>query len=433
MPRVALQFSAFLIVLGATALAPAGNWPQWRGPSGDGVSTDKNMPVAWDAKAGIVWKCPLPGPGASTPAIWNDAIFLTAMAGDKLHILRINKADGKVVWSKEVGSGTMRRGSPKRTEHTFHNLHNMASPSPITDGAVVVWHFGNGDLLATDYDGKQLWSRNLQKDHGNYSIWWGHANSPVLYKDLVISVCMQDSLDNIPGVKEPATSYIVAHDKKTGAEKWKKMRMTGVKAEDCDSYTTPIFHDVNGKTEMIIVGANQIDGYDPATGEQLWVLSGIKGSRTITGPTLGHNMLFTTEGKRGALLAVKLGGSGKLSKDVIAWSEPLATPDTPCPVLWGDLLFTISDDGIAQCLDAKSGKVHWKERLQGDFKPSPLAADGKIYFLNRAGRCTVVAAKPTFERLGDNRIDDDTVASPAIADGRLYIRGHKALYAIGAK
>lgn len=431
MTRVSLRH--FLLTLGCLVIAStalAGNWPQWRGPTGDSVSTETGLPVKWDSKTNIVWSCPVPD-AASTPAIWGDSIFLTTMQGEKLSVMKINKPDGKVVWSHEVGTGVMRRGGIKRTEQTFHKFHNMASPSPVTDGEVVVFHFGNGDLMAYDFAGKQLWIRNLQKEHGNYTIWWGHGNSPVIWKDLVISVCMQDSVAELQ--KEPAASYLVAHDKRTGEQKWKTMRMTPSKAEDGDSYTTPIFHDANGKTEMIIVGANQIDAYDPATGKQLWVLTGIRGSRTITGPALGNGMLYATEGKKGALLAVKLGGSGKLPSSAIAWSVPGSMPDSPCAVLWKDLLFVLSDDGIAQCLDAKTGKVHWKERLGGESKASPIAADGKVYFMNLAGTCTVVGASEKFQKLAENKIEDGTSASMAISDGKLYIRGKKALYCVGTK
>lgn len=435
MIRTSSRHAATLLTvffLSAT-LASAGNWPQWRGPAGDSVSDETKLPVKWDDKSGLAWTCPLPGPGSCTPAIWGDDIFLTCMQGEKILFLKINKADGKIAWSKEVGKGTMRRGTPKRMEHTFHNLHNLASPSPVTDGERVIVHFGTGDLMAFDFAGKQLWQRNLQKEHGTYTIWWGHANSPVLYKDLVINTCMQDSLDDLQ--KSPAPSYLVAHDKKTGAEKWKVMRMTGAKSEDGDSYTTPIFRTVDGKDEMIVVGANQIDAYDPATGKQLWYLPGVKGSRTITGPALGKDLLYTVEGKKGALLAVKLAGNaGKVTDNVIAWRHTAGgTPDSPCPVLWKDLLFTIADDGFAQCYDAKTGELKWKERLMGDHKASPLAADGKVYFLSVAGRCTVIAAADKFEKLAENVLPDKFTASPAVSGGRIFLHGDKALYCIGAK
>lgn len=430
MPRLALSRFVCALVLALTLdlFVEAANWPQWRGPTGDSVSAETNLPVEWSEKKGIAWKCPL-AEGSSTPAIWGDAVFITSQQDDAMMVHRIGKADGKIVWTHEVAKASMRRGNPKRREHTFHRLHNMASPSPVTDGSLVIFHFGNGDLLALDFAGKQLWQRNLQKDHGQYTIWWGHANSPVLWNDLVISVCMQDSLDDLE--KQASTSYLVAHDKRTGEQKWKTLRMTGVKAEDCDSYTTPIFHKVGDREEMIIMGANQIDAYDPATGKQLWFLPGLKGSRTITGPTLAQEMVFATEGKKGALFALRLGGKGKLEPDAIAWKQAQATPDTPCPIVWKGLVFWVTDDGFASCHDAATGEQKWKERLGGDFKPSPLVADGKIYFLNLTGKCTVVAAAPTFQKLAENQLDDASPASLAVADGHIFLRGKKALYCIG--
>ena len=414
--------------------AQAANWPQWRGSHGDSTSDETNLPVKWSSDAGIVWKCPLPGEGTSTPAIWGDAIFLTGQQGENLFLYKISKASGKIEWSQQVGSGSMRRGSPKRKEQVFNNLHNLASPSPATDGERVVVHFGNGDLAAYDFAGKQLWRHNLQKDHGDYTIWWGHANSPVLWKDLVISVCMQDSLADLPDRKDtPAPSYLVAHDKKTGEQKWKTPRMAPARSEECDSYTTPVFFKNKDRVEMIVMGGNQIDAYDPETGKQLWFLPGIKGGRTVTGPTLAAGLVYCTQGKKGPFLAIRLGGLGKLGTDAIAWTEPQGTPDTPCPVVWKDHLFWVSDEGFAQCRDAKTGELKWKERLRGDFKPTPLAADGKIYFLNRSGQCTVVAAAPKFEKLAENQIDDETTASPVVCDGKIYLRGKKALWCIGSK
>jgi outer membrane protein assembly factor BamB len=184
---------------------------------------------------------------------------------------------------------------------------------------------------------------------------------------------------------------------------------------------------------MIIMGSEQIDAYDPATGKQLWYLPGVDGNRVITGPTLSGDLLYTTCGMRGPLLAVKLGGEGKLTKDAIAWQAAEKTPDSPSPVVWKDLLFFISDDGNAHCVDAKTGDEKWSKRLSGDFKASPIAADGRVYFLNLAGKCTVVAASATFEKLAENQIDDETIASLAVADGRIYLRGRTALYCIKAK
>jgi outer membrane protein assembly factor BamB len=409
--------------------ASAENWPQWRGPAGDGISTEKRLPLNWSENMGVAWKCDMPGEGASTPVIWGDAIFVTAQRGDELLLLRIKSSDGKLVWERTVAHGTVvRKTARPRGEQKFHDLQNLASPSPVTDGRRVFVHFGNGDLAAYDFDGNALWHRNLQVDHGKYTIWWGHANSPILYKDLVINVCMQDSLRDLQ--EEPGVSYIVAYDQKTGEQRWKTLRNTQAKAEECDAYTTPILHQTNGKTEMIIMGGRQLDAYDPSNGKQLWYMPIPIGNRTITGPTLAGNMIYTTCGMRADLLAVRLGGTGQLPESAIAWRTTDSTPDSPSPVVWKGLVFLISDGGIAQCLDARTGERKWKERLPGDYKASPLAADGRVYFVNRAGRCTVVAGSATFEKLADNSLDDAMVASPAVADGKLYLRGSKILYCV---
>lgn len=423
----------FSLTLSAALAAPAlaGNWPQWRGPAGDGVSAEKGLPLEWSEKKGLVWKCPLPGDGASTPAVWGDTLFVTYQKDEDLLLVKINKGSGKVEWERKVGTGkAVRKTAKPRGEQKFNDLHNLASPSPVTDGRLVFAHFGNGDLAAYDFDGKQLWHRNLQKDHGIYTIWWGHANSPVLYKDLVITACMQDSLGDLQD--KAVDSYLVAHDQKTGEPRWKTPRNTKATAEECDAYTTPIFHEAGGKVEMIVMGGRQLDAYDPATGKQLWYLSGLPGNRTITGPTLADGMVFATCGMRKDLVAVKLGGTGELPESAVAWRTKDSTPDTSCPVVWKGLLFVVSDDGIAQCLDAKTGDAKWKERLPpGKYKASLLAADGRVYFVNLAGRCTVVAAAAKFDKLAENQLEDDIIASPAVSDGKLYLRGRKALYCIG--
>jgi outer membrane protein assembly factor BamB len=420
--------------LSAICPALAGDWPQWRGPTGDSVSRETRLPAEWSEQAGIVWKTALPEWGTSTPAIWGDAIFVTAHADDRLLLVRLDKRSGRVEWTRQVGSGEARRAPAQknaspRGEQKFHRLQNLASPSPVTNGQLVVVHYGNGDLAAFDFAGKQRWRRNLQDDHGKYTIWWGHANSPVLYGDLVISVCMQDSLADLGG--PIAASYVVAHDLATGAERWKTPRMTPAEAEQCDAYTTPVFRRTEGRTELVIMGGNQVDAYSPETGKPLWALAGLTGGRTVTGPTLAHGLVFVTRGMKGPLLAVSPAHEGPLDQSAIAWTHEQGTPDSCCPVVWQDLLYLVSDHGVAQCLDARSGAVQWQERLGGDFKASPLAADGRIYFLNTSGRCTVVTAGRRFEKLAENKLDDETIASPAVSDGHIYVRGRRWLYCIG--
>jgi outer membrane protein assembly factor BamB len=306
----------------------------------------------------------------------------------------------------------------------------------VTDGQRVVVHFGNGDLAAFDFDGKELWKRNLAQDYGDYSIWWGHANSPVLVGGNVISVCMQDSLADLrPSAVE---SYLVAHDVRDGHVRWKVPRMTGAPAEQGDAYTTPLLLKIGDVQQLVVMGGNQLDAYDPASGRQLWKLTGLVGGRTVTGPTAANGLIYTARGMRGPLLAVRppvVDAAKKtpieLTERDIVWKYDEGTPDTCCPVVWDSLLFTVSDDGIARCIDALTGHLKWKQRIPGKYKASPVAIAGRILFLNTEGMCTVVAASNRFDKLTENKLDDEMIASPAVSGGRLYLRGRKSLYAIG--
>lgn len=441
--RVAISLSLALL----PSWSIADNWPQWRGHDGTGVSQEKDLPIVWHESRGIDWKTPLPAWGTSTPAIWGEAIFVTSHTEkNELLLLKLDKKTGQIVWTREVGSGKAPREEgktkvPSRDKQKFHLLHNLASPSPVTDGKTVVAHFGNGDLAAYDFDGKQLWRRNLQEDYGGYSIWWGHANSPVLYKDLVISVCMQDSLADLRD--KPVESYLVAHDLKSGNERWKLTRTTKAKAEECDAYTTPLLRRVEpqlsgdsrpplaGSAQLVIMGGNQLDAYDPATGKQLWMLEGLVGGRTVTGPTAAHGLIYATRGLRGAMVAVDPSAGGELSKRSIVWEHEGGTPDTCCPVVWAELMFFVSDDGIARCLDARTGHLKWMQRLKGKYKSSPIAAEGRVFFLSTAGLCTVISAAPRFDKLLENKLDDEFLASPAVSDGKIFLRGKNTLYCIG--
>jgi outer membrane protein assembly factor BamB len=417
----------------------AENWPQWRGPGQNGASRESGLPITWSESSRVVWKCPLEPWGTSTPAIWGDAIFVTTHVDDqRLVLVKVDKKTGRIEWTRQVGEGAANRaaGSLKarseRGRQHFNPTHNLATPSPVTDGQLVVVHFGNGDLAAYDFAGKRLWRRNLQEDFGPFTIWWGHANSPMLFQDLVISVCMQDTCADLDEFKDkPFPSYLVAHDKRTGELKWKTMRPTPARAEAADSYTTPLFWKHGDQTEMIVMGGLVLDGYDPATGKRLWYLPGLTGNRVITGPVVAGDVVYFTQGMRQPVLAVKLGGRASLPKSDILWEHRRATPDSPTPVVWGDLLFLVNESGIAQCLDTKTGKVHWEQRLKGDYRASPLAAEGRIYFLNMKGLATVVSASANFEKLAENQLDDQTIASPVVSDGRIFIRGNKTLYCLG--
>ena len=435
-----LQLQARLIICVFVAIHLAGhwiaapafaeNWPQWRGPAGTGVSGEKDLPIVWNEQRGLLWKVPLPATGTSTPAIWKDAVFVTGHSADnKLLLLRLDKTDGKLVWKQEVGSGEDTREGPRLSKLKFHQYYSVASPSPVTDGKTVVVHFGNGDLAAYDLDGKQLWKRNLQDDHGTYTCWYGHANSPVLFKDQVISVCLQDSLADLQD--KPVESYLVSHDLLSGKQRWKISRNTQAKAEECDAYTTPLLASLGGQEQLVVMGGNQLDAYDPASGKQLWFLPGLFGGRTVNSPTASGDTIFATRGLKKPLVAVRPSKTGDLSPRDMIWQYDEGSPDSCSPVIWNELLFTITDDGIARCIDLPTGHLQWKQRLKGGYKAYPLAADGRIYFLSIDGLCTVISASPRFDKLLENKLDNETIASPAVSEGRIYIRGKKSLYCIG--
>ncbi|MGQ9770664.1 MAG: outer membrane protein assembly factor BamB family protein [Thermogutta sp.] len=428
--RIFRDLLALAVIFLAGHSGLADNWPAWRGPEGTGVCRETGLPLSWSEEegTGIVWKTEIPEWGNSTPVIWNDAIFITTQADDRLLVLRLNKLRGQIVWIREVGTADTPRDAPRGAQK-FHNLNNNASPSVATDGRHVVAHFGNGDLAVFDFAGNLLWKRNLQADYGKYTIWWGHANSPVIVDGLVISVCMQDSLADLQD--KPHPSYLVAHELETGKEVWFTPRMTGALRESCDAYTTPLIRRLSDRTEIIVMGAEQLDAYDARTGKQIWYLPGLVGNRTITGPTIDGEIVYATIGMRGATFAARIGGQGRLPAERILWRYEGNNPDSPAPVYYDGFLYLAADNGIVQCLDARTGELKWRERLGREFKASPLAAEGRIYFLDTSGRCTVVRAGAMFNVLSVNKVEDRTIASPAVSDGRIFIRGRKSVYCVG--
>jgi len=393
-------------------------WPQWRGPTGDSVAAGRSLPTHWSRTENVVWKVALPGRGNSTPAIWKDAVFVTTQQDERvLLLLRLDRGTGKVVWQREVGQGTPRRTGPVGNGR-FHEEHNMASPSPITDGRRVWVHFGNGDLACYDFDGRQVWKINLVEKHGPFSIWWGHANSPVIVGDLLISICVQDP-------KGGGKSYVVAHDKETGQERWLTPRITGATSEPGDSYTTPLVYRRNGRVEVIVFGGNVLDAYDPTDGRRLWQCQAFQGNRVISGPTLAGDTVFAVEGMRGKLLAVKVGGE-------VLWKYAGSTPDAPTPVAVNGLVFLATNAGVAVCLDAATGQEVWKERLGNGFRATPLVSGNKVYYLTLQGRTVIVEAARQFKVVARNDLDEETHASPAAAGGDLFIRTRLHLYRIGS-
>jgi len=408
------------IVLLSISFAHAEDWPQWRGPSLNGVSTEKNLPVKWTTEENIAWKTAMPGWSGSTPIIWRDRIFLNVADGDNLSLWCLDKTTGEILWKKPLGAGNVKR-----------QKQNMSSPSPVTDGRSVYVMTGTGVLKGFDFTGKELWSRDIQKEYGQFGLNWGYASSPLLFEDsLYVQV--------LHGMKTDDPSYVMRIDKKSGKTLWKVDRPTNAVRESPDSYTTPGLLRYGKTTEIVITGGDCVTGHDPATGKELWRANGLNPDhnpfyRIVASPIIFDEIIYAPTRVK-PLLALKAGGRGDVTNSHVLWSTPNG-PDVPTPVTDGKYFYVVKDNGVMWCLDAKTGaEVYANQRIKpGIYSSSPVLADGKIYVTNEDGLTTVVAAGPKFAVVAENPLNDYVLSSPAISEGRIYIRAAQHLYAIGKK
>lgn len=412
-------WASFVAIAVSLASSAQGDWPQWRGADGRGASEVKNLPVEFSPESNLVWKLDLPGRSAATPALVRDRLFLTSPDGADLYFYAVS-TDGKVLWRKKIGTGDRRLG--------FNSKNNLASPSPVSDGEHVWVMVGSGDIACFDFNGNEVWHRNTAKDHGPITNDFGLASSPLLWKDRLLVSC----------IHRRAESYVLAIDKLTGKELWKTFRPTDAQEESRDAYSSPAIYDPpGGRPELILVGGDMVTAQDPMTGAELWRhgeinLKGDKTLRIVVSPVAGDGLIYATSAKRGPVHAIKPGGSGDVTKSQRAWTRREHTPDVATPVVAGDLFFMVQENGVASCLDAKTGKEHWSRRIgTGFFFSSPLVADGKLYVANEAGKVFVLAATPEFKALATNDVGDVCLASPVPGPGRLYFRTEHALLCFG--
>lgn len=409
---------ALVFLLSSLAALHADNWPQWRGPTLDGISREKNLPVRWSTEENINWRLKLPTWSGSTPIIWEDKIFLNVAEGDDLHLWMVDRNNGAVLWKRLLGSGNKRM-----------RKQNMSSPSPVTDGQTVWVMTGTGVLKAFSFEGKELWARNIQADYGRFGLNWGYASSPLLYKDALF-------VQVLHGMKTDDPSYVLRIDKKTGKTVWRIERPTEAIRESPDSYTTPALLEYDGKTEIVITGGDVVTGHDPETGEELWRGKGLNPQnrpfyRIVASPIVKDGLIYAPTRVR-PLLVFRAGGRGDISESHLVWSTRNG-PDVPTPVTDGKYFYIVNDRGILWCLDAKTGEEVWgKKRVRpGTYSASPVLADGKIYVTSEDGVTTVVKAGPEFEVLAENELDDYTLSSPAISNGQIFLRTASYLYSIG--
>lgn len=411
-----------LACLVAVLLVPAfaENWPQWRGPSLNGISNEKDLPVRWSTTENVVWKLAMPSKSGATPIIWGNNIFLNVAEGDSLYLWCVDKTKGTPTWKKLITGGNYEI-----------NKQNMSSPSPVTDGANVWVLTGTGVLKGFDFAGNELWMRDIQKEYGKFGLNWGYGSSPLLYEDsLYVQV--------LHGMKTDDPSYILRIDKKTGKTLWRVERPTQAIRESPDSYRTPMLLKYPDRVEIVIAGGDCVTGHDLATGKEVWRGNGLNPSnnpagRTIASPVVFGDMIYVPNRVR-PLIAFRAGGSGDITESHKAWSFNNG-PDVPTPVTDGKYLYVVNDQGVTWCLDARTGEQIWgSQRLRtGTYSSSPVLADGKIYFTNEDGITSVISAGPKFEVLAENDLAGYTLSSPAISGGHIFMRTTQFLYCIGKR
>ena len=417
--RPALLLVFALSALGAVPLT-AENWPQWRGPLLNGLSAETNLPVRWSKTENIAWKIALPAWSGSTPIVWGDRIFLNVAEGRNLWLWSIDRARGAVLWKRQLGGGNTRR-----------QKQNMSSPSPVTDGRHVWSMTGTGVIKAFDFEGSEIWSRDIQKDYGEFGLQWGYGSSPLLFEDsLYVQVLHGNDTDD--------PSYLLRISKANGRTIWRVERPTSARRESPDAYTTPALLRYGTTVEIVITGGDVVTGHDTNNGRELWRANGLNpdndgSQRIVASPVIHGDMIFAPSRER-PMLALKPGGRGDVSTSHVLWSF-MNGPDVPTPVTDGRYLYVINDRGIMWCLDAKSGQqVYGRQRLRSaTYSGSPVLADGKIYVTDEDGVTSVVQAGPNFALLAENDFGEYTLSSPAISDGQIFIRTDSFLYAIGER
>ena len=398
---------ALALVLTLTArVADAEDWPEFRGPTGQGHSSERGLPLEWSEARNVLWKVPVPGRGWSSPVVSGGRVWMTTATenGASLRALAYEVESGREVVNTEV---FRLRGGP-----LLNPKNSRASPTPIVEGDRVYVHFGADGSAALTTSGELVWKTQLR-----YESQHGNGGSPVLYGDLLILSC--DGSD---------TAFVVALDKRTGNIVWKTPRRQPAD----QAYSTPLVIRVGDRDQVVSVGAFRAAAYDPLSGREIWWVGYGDGFSNVPRPVYGRGLVYIATGfQQPSLLAVRTDGEGGRAR--VAWTLSRSAPLTPSPLLVGDELYLVNDVGIASCLDAKTGATHWRERLGGNYSASPVFVDGRIYFLSEEGAATVVAPEKVFRSLAVNLLDGATLASMAVASRSFFIRSHSHLYRVGTR
>lgn len=392
----------------------AEDWPEFRGPTGQGTARATKVPIYWSATSNVVWKTAIPGGGWSSPVLANGRIYLTTATADggqtSLRALCVEALSGKILWNVVVLQPDPGAAS------THHPKNGLASPTPIVRGDRLYAHFGHLGTAALDFNGKVLWRQADLK----YPPTHGNGGSPALVGDRLVFSC--------DGAQDP---FVVALDAANGKVRWQTPRNTT--AAKTFSFSTPLAVEVGGATQIILPGSGFVGGYDPHDGHEIWRARYGEGYSVVARPVFAHGLLFVSSSyDRPVLYAVKPAGArGDVTDSHVAWTHAKGVPNTPSMLAAGDELYFVSDAGIASCLDAQTGMVHWSERLGGGFSASPVMAEGRLYFLNEEGVGTVLKAGKAFDTLAKNELGERTLASPAVTDNALFLRSQSHLWRIG--
>ena len=425
-PRIWLPSAAVMLAAALHDVRGA-DWPQWRGPNGNGTSAETGLPERWAGAEGALWRLPLPGRAGSTPVVWGETIFLTSAAPpeaeksgkDDLILIAASTA-GKILWKRVLGNGD-------RAVRVDEG--NYASPSPSTDGKRVWALAGTGDFACYDFDGKEVWKLNLQERYGKYRIQFGMTSTPVLHGEALYIQCIHSG-----------GSYLAALDKETGKERWKRARKTDARDECEHSYASPMLYRGGDHELLLVHGGDYLTAHKLQDGEEVWRVGDLnpKASynatlRFVASPSFAPGLVVVPSAKKGPVHALRPYRDGAMEKVERLWTMERDTPDVPTPAVDGALVYLLREDGILICVDAGDGKEVYRERTHVQrHRASPVVADGKVYCVAMDGTVTVVRAGRKFEVLATNSMGENISATPVAAAGRIYLRTFKALYAIGA-
>ncbi|MEW5978107.1 MAG: PQQ-binding-like beta-propeller repeat protein [Acidobacteriota bacterium] len=424
MKRLGLPFLSVMVLLVAAGVQ-AGNWPSWRGPDGSGVTPETNLPLRWSATENVRWKATLPDRGNSSPIVWGDRVFLT-QAIEKEHrlmVMCLNRADGRILWQS---------GPTHLEKAPTHPTNPYASASPVTDGERVIAWFGSAGVYCFDYNGKELWHRDL----GEQNHQWGYAASPLIHEDYCF-------LNFGPGER----TFLIALDKRTGRTIWKvdipsvqpKERTDGFAGDRngvVGSWSTPIVVAANGRAELIMSFPEQVRAFDPRTGKELWVCQGLN-PLIYSSPIYGEGVIVAMGGFLGTTVAVKPGGNGNVTDTHRLWIRERNKNQLGTGVIHKGYFYVLDTPGIAECIELRTGKLIWQERVNGlgptnESWSSMVLSGDKIYILNQSGDTIILRASPQFELIAVNSIGAElTNATLAVSEGQLYIRTHQNLWCIG--